>query len=189
VAPKGNKCFSVFCADTVPALISLGAQVTILNSEVAKKIPVEKLYTQNGIRPIVLSSAEVLDEIVVPLAKSLNGEAFFKFSFGGAVEFGGLNGAILLELEEDGITCHDARITVGCVSSGPIRIMPAEIFLKKKTLSEEVLQEVARIFASEVRPHPHHGYKPAYLRKRLEVELLRAFSFSWNAAREKVKDL
>lgn len=172
--PGGKKCWAVFCADTVPALISLGALVQIKGPEGAREFPLERFYTGDALHPFDLSPQEVLTGILIPVTPSPRGSALKKFSLRGGMEFAALNVAVVLEVEEDGVTCHTARITVGSLFAGPIRMTKAEESLIGQHLSGERIRDAAGIISSEIRPYPHHGYSAAYLRECLRVQTKRA---------------
>src|SRR5262249_40921024 len=50
VATSSPKCLAVSSTDTAPALIALGATVTLRNADGARTIPVADLYRNDGIR-------------------------------------------------------------------------------------------------------------------------------------------
>ncbi len=48
VAPSSPRCWAVSSTDTAPALISLGAEVTLIGLEGARRIPLAELYGDDG---------------------------------------------------------------------------------------------------------------------------------------------
>lgn len=173
--PKGKKCWAVFSSDTAPALISLGASISILGPQERRQLPLENLYTGDPLKPLAISDGEVLTEVILPGSLSLRGTAFVKFTLRGGMEFAALSVAVVLDMENDGSLCRGARITVGSVGAGPIRAVKGEHAVAGQSLSKKLFQEVARLVVSETHPFPHHGYSAAYLRACLEVETRRAF--------------
>ncbi len=171
--PKGKKCWAVFMSDTAPALISLSAEIGVMGSEKARKIPLESLYTGDGKKPLALDSDEMIGEILIPEAPVSRGEAFYKFSLRGGVEFGAMNVAAVLDLEEDAKTCAQARITVGALACGPRRALKGEATLAGKELSNALFLEVGDVIVKEITPIPHHGYSAAYLTECVRVGILR----------------
>lgn len=181
--PKGEKCWAVFTADTVPALIALGALVNITGPENARQLPLEGFYTGDALRPLVLSGSEIVTEVIVPAQSSICGAAFVKFNLRGGMEFAALTVAVLLNMEDDRHNCNSARIIVGSVSAAPIRARKAEQAMVDQRLSTDLFQEVAQIIANEVSPYPHHGYSVRYLKECLKVQSGRAL----NRALERVR--
>jgi CO/xanthine dehydrogenase FAD-binding subunit len=92
------------------------------------------------------------------------------------MEFGAVNVAVVLDGTDEGRTCHNARITVGSVSSKPVRAVKAEKALNGEKTSEDLLREVAKKIATEVRPVMHHGYSVPFLRACLEVQAYRTLA-------------
>jgi len=174
--PKGKKCWAVFSSDTAPALISLGALVNLAGPNESRQLPLEELYTGDPLGPVRISAGEVLTEVILPDITSKQGAAFSKFTLRGGMEYAVFNLAAVLYMENDGVTCREARITVGSVAAGPIRVRRAEEALTGQRLSDDLFQEVAPMVSSEVRPFPHHGYSRAYLSACLEVETRRVLS-------------
>lgn len=172
--PKGKKCRAVFMADTVPALICMQAGVEIKTAGNSRKIPVEKLYTGNSLRPLALLDNEIVSEVLIPSPPPMRGTAFAKFSLRGGLEFGALTCAVLLDMEDDGKTCASARITVGSVAAAPLRATKAESALTGERLSDKFLTEVARLVAEEIHPVMHHGYSVAFLRECIKVQASRS---------------
>lgn len=168
--PKGKKCCAVFCGDTAPALISLGALVNIAGPEGDRQLPLERLYTGDPLKPIGISEKEILSEVLLPGQTSSRASGFGRFSLRRGLEFAGLIVAVVLEMKEDKDLCLKARITVGAIRAAPMRMTSAEEAMRGKRLSKEFIKEVAHLVASEAHPFPHHGYTSAYLRECLKVQ-------------------
>ncbi len=114
--PKGKKCWAVYMSDTAPALMCLGAQLSIVGSGGLKMIPLEALYSSDPSKPLSLGPTEIVKEVWIPAPPPHRREVFVKFTLRGALEFAALNVAAVLDLESDGGRCLDARIAVGrCV--------------------------------------------------------------------------
>lgn len=175
-APKGKKCWAVFCGDTAPALIGLQARVKIVGAEGTREVPLEDLYTGDPLRPLRLADGDVLAEAVLPAAPAQQRGAFVKFSSRGGVEFAGISVAAVIDLAADGTTCTGTRIVVGAATAAPVRARRAEQALTGKELDTSLISEVALQVATEVRPLPHHGYSAGYLKQCLEVQARRALT-------------
>jgi 4-hydroxybenzoyl-CoA reductase beta subunit len=174
--PDGKKCWAIFAADTVPALISLGAVVNITGHEKDRQMPLESLYTGDALKPLAISDNEIVTKVIVLDKVALRGSAFVKFTMRGGMEFAALDAAVVLDMEEDGVLCREARITLGSISSAPIRALKGEETLARQHLSGELFREVAQVVASEARPFPHHGYSTNFLKECLRVQTLRALT-------------
>jgi len=182
--PKGKKCRAVFCADTAPALISLGALVTITGPGERRQMPLEEFYTGDALKPLAISNTEIATEILIPGNGSVRGTAFVKFSMRAGVEFAALNVAVVLDMdEEEGDCCREVRITVGAISPSPVRMVNAEDAMRGRDLSKDLFEEVAGMVASSARPFMHHGYSAPYLRECLRVQARRALETAHGSVR------
>ena len=167
--PRGGKCFAVFVADTVPALISLGAMITITDGINIRSLPLAKLYTGDALHPLDLEEGEILAEVLIPAPSPHSGTAFKKFSIRGGVEFAAINMAALLQLDSARRICTAARLTVGAISQAPVRLTEAEAALSGRKPTSALFKEVARLALADVVPLPHHGYSSSYLKECLTV--------------------
>jgi 4-hydroxybenzoyl-CoA reductase subunit beta len=170
LAPKGKKCWAVSAADTVPALMSLNAQVVIEGPGNNRFLPLDALFAGDSLRPLTLGPAEVVTEVRIPLSPGGRRAAFVKFSQRGGLEFALVNVAVVMDLAEDRKTCLDVRITVSGVSSGPIRARKAEATLVGQKVSPDIFRSVAETTANEIVPLPRYEFSRPYLRKCVEVQ-------------------
>ncbi len=176
--PKGKRCWAVFSADTAPALISMGALVNIRGLETTRRVPLEELYTADALNPLDITLHEVVTEVIIPGQKSRQGNAFVKFSVREGLEFALLNVAAVLSVEEDGVSCHQARITLGAISTAPIRMFGVEEALMGQRLSEGLLHQVVQIGAAGARLCPRLGFSATYLKECLRVQTCRALNLA-----------
>lgn len=176
--PKGKKCWAVFSSDTAPALISLGASISISSPKEKRQLLLEDLYTGDPLKPLAISDGEIITEVILSGSLSLRGTAFVKFTLRGGMEYAAFSVAVVLDMENGGSLCQRARITVGSVAAGPIRAGKGERAMAGQTFSKKLFQKVARQVVSETHPFPHHGYSAAFLRASLEVETRRALSLA-----------
>jgi len=174
--PKGTRCWAVYMSDTAPALSCLGARLQIAGSDGDSTLDFGDLYSGDPIKPLTIKPHEIVSGIIVPPAGGPRGWAFSKLTLREGIEFGALSVAVILESENDLRTCSRARITVGSVSSAPVRGMKGEALLKGKKFSLQLLAEAARQVAREVNVIPHHGYSKSYLVEALGVEIRNALN-------------
>jgi 4-hydroxybenzoyl-CoA reductase subunit beta len=167
--PQGRKCFAVFVADTVPALISLGALITLTDGDNIRSLPLANLYTGDAVRPLDLDEGEILAGVLIPAAGAQCGMAFKKFSIRGGVEFAAFNVAVFLQLDGGRKICTAARLTVGAISQRPVRLAEAEASLLGRQPTPALVKDVARIAVAHLAPLPHHGYSSSYLKECLAV--------------------
>jgi 4-hydroxybenzoyl-CoA reductase subunit beta len=167
--PQGKKCFAVFVADTVPALISLGAVITLTDGENIRSLPLAHLYTGDALKPLDLEVGEIVAGVIIPAPGAHSGMAFEKFSIRGGVEFAAFNVAVLLQFDGDRQVCTVARLTVGAISQAPVRLTEAEASLLDRRPTQALFKDVARSVVADLAPLPHHGYSSSYLKECLAV--------------------
>lgn len=67
IASGGKKaCFSELVSDLAPCLIALGATVTLHAAGGARTMPLEQLYTGDGVKPTVLAPGDLLTAVHLP---------------------------------------------------------------------------------------------------------------------------
>lgn len=187
--PKSRRCWAVFSADTVPALFSLDAKINITGAGAGGLLPLERLYSGDPLKPIAISEGRIISEVIIPKQVPVQGGAFIKFSMRGGMEFAALNLAVFIEVENDEMICHEARITVGAISGAPLRMVTAEQAIKGQRLSKELFQHASQIAASEAQPFPHHGYSATYLKECLRVQCRRALDLAFERILKRIEDL
>lgn len=151
---EGKKCFAVCPSDTAVALTVLGASLTIVGGEGTRNIPVEEFFTPLG---NVLSPDEMVTRINIPRPLPAARQVFHKFTLRKPIDFAIVSAASLITIDK-GIFC-DVRIVLGAVAFKPIRATETEEFLKGKELSEEVVDEAARLALVRARPLSQNSYK------------------------------
>lgn len=70
-AVKGAKmCFANYASDNAPALITLGAHVSLLGIDGKRQIPLEAVFSGKSGRPFTLKAGEILTHIMIPTNKT-----------------------------------------------------------------------------------------------------------------------
>ncbi len=116
IATGGKKaCFSEFISDTAPALISMNAQVRLIEPEGERVIALEALYTGDGVNPKTIKNTSILKEILLPRSQKYRC-AFKKLRLRETLEFTSLTTAV-------SINKHDIiRIVLAGVDPKPVLI-------------------------------------------------------------------
>ena len=111
-------------------LMALKARAKILSLTGERTVPVEDLYTGNGIQPLGLLPDELLAEIFIPRPEPKGGAAYLRYSLRKAVDFPMVSAGVSL-VKRNGI-CTEARIVLGAVAPRPLRLAEAETALRGK---------------------------------------------------------
>lgn len=162
VAPKGKECYSTYCGDLAPVLIALDAQVKVLGPDGERSLPLKKLYTHNGKKPLSLRKGEILKEIFLPppSGKTL----YLKWRLRESLEFPIISLALHLEKDEKE-RIKKARIVFSGVGSGPVEAFMAEKILKPGPIDNQMIGEVTEQAVKEISPMRTSIHSPAYKRK------------------------
>src|SRR5687768_18256671 len=119
VAPSSPRCLAVASADTVPALIALGAKVTFENADGRRDLDLAELYREDGIRYMAIGRDDVVVSVTLPDATGWR-STYVKLRDRNSFDFpiAGVAAAVRL----DGKTVTDARIAITGVASRPLAI-------------------------------------------------------------------
>ena len=119
VAPSSPRCLAVASADTVPALIALGATVSVENAGGRRDLDLADLYREDGIRYLAIGRDDVVVSVTLPDAAGWR-STYVKLRDRNSFDFpiAGVAAAVRL----DGMAVTDARIAITGVGSRPLTI-------------------------------------------------------------------
>ena len=122
VATSSPKCLAVASADTVPALLALGASAHLEDAHGAREVPLAELYREDGIRPMAMRQDEVLTDITLP---ELDGwrSAYLKMRDRNSFDFP--IAAVAAAVRWDGATVSEARVAITALGSRPVLVEDA----------------------------------------------------------------
>jgi len=150
VAPSSSKCLAVSSTDTAPALIALGAEVTLVNAGGARRLAVGELFRNDGIQYLTRRPDEILTTIHLPRLDGWR-STYWKLRRRGAFDFPVLSVAAAVRLTSDG-TVDAARIVLGAVASCPIDAPDAARALIGQPLSDAAIANAAERAVQPARP-------------------------------------
>jgi 4-hydroxybenzoyl-CoA reductase subunit beta len=114
IATGGTKaCFSNFVSDTAPVLISLDALIEVIDSKGVKTIPLESIFTGDGIHPRNLAPDAIISFILLPI-KDKSKTIFKKLRPREAVDFTSLTTSVTL------FESNRLKLVIGGVDPRPI---------------------------------------------------------------------
>jgi 4-hydroxybenzoyl-CoA reductase subunit beta len=119
VAPSSARCLAVASADTVPALIALGAKVTVENADGRRDIDLAELYREDGIRYLAIGRDDVVVSVTLPDAAGWR-STYLKLRDRNSFDFpiAGVAAAVRL----DGGRVSEARIAITALASRPVAV-------------------------------------------------------------------
>jgi len=161
----GEQCFALAVGDTVPALIALDAELSIIGPSGGRRIPVAKFYTGNGRKPYQLDDDELV--CAIELSDSSDGwrNGFLKKSVRGAVDFA--LAAMAIRLKPNGRKIEDIRIVLNGVSVKPIQAKMARSYLIGKDINNDTIDAAVKLILKESVPLSSIGTTVAVRRKMI----------------------
>jgi xanthine dehydrogenase YagS FAD-binding subunit len=158
----GGPSYIVHPSDLAPMLVALGASVSVTAPAGKRTIPLEKFFTLpsegNIRRENVLTNDEIITEIQVPASPFAAHSAYLKFKERDSMDFAMSAVAAAVDLQPNK-TIKEARLVLGGVAPIPWRVTEAEKFLTGKSLSTDVLNEVATLALKGAQPLGKNAYK------------------------------
>lgn len=150
VAPGGDRCWAVASADTVPVLVALGAEVSLLSTSGRRRFSVESLYVDDGLIPMTLRPGEIVIAVHLPQEHDLQC-VYEKFRIRQSFDFPLVGIAISLRRTADG-TVTDARIVTTAVASFPERAHRAEEALRNRSLDQDAIAAAGQAVFKQAKP-------------------------------------
>jgi 4-hydroxybenzoyl-CoA reductase subunit beta len=172
VVTKSKKCRAVSSTDTAPALISLGAKVRLVSAESERVIDLEDFYRDDGTDYMVRRPDEILTEIILNPADGWR-STYWKLRRRGSIDFPILSVAAAIRADQGGMI-EDARIVLGAVASRPLLSKETSEFLTGRQLTDEVIEEAAKIAGRPVKPVNNTDLDALWRKKMIPVYVTHA---------------
>ena len=150
VATSSPKCLAVSSTDTAPALLALGAEITLVSASGTRRIALRDLYRNDGIHYLTRQPTEILTTVHLPRSDGWR-STYWKLRRRGAFDFPVLSVAAAAKFDRDG-TIEDARIVLGAVASWPVEAPAAAAALVGQTLTDASIGRAAELAAQPARP-------------------------------------
>lgn len=150
VATSSPKCLAVSSSDSAPALVALGAEITLVSATATRRIPLSAMYQNDGIHYLTKQLPEILTAVHLPPPGGWR-STYWKLRRRGAFDFPVLGVAAAAKLAADG-TVETARIVLGAVASRPIAADGPASALVGRALTDEAIAEAAEGTAQLAKP-------------------------------------
>jgi carbon-monoxide dehydrogenase medium subunit len=178
----GNLCNASPAADTIPALIALGAECTIAGPDGSRSASVEDFVTGPG--QTILASAELLVEFRIPPPPERSADAYLRFIPRGEMDIAVVGAGVALTLDADG-SCTEARVALGAVAPTPLRVDSAAAALVGTRIDEAALERAAAAASQATNPIDDKRGTADYRRHVAGVLTRRAAGIAAGRARER----
>jgi xanthine dehydrogenase YagS FAD-binding subunit len=156
----GDPCFIVYPSDLAPALISLGARVTIGRAGGDRVVPLEKFYQPPSVdvrKENILAGDEFIRSVSVPPPRPGQKSGYVKLTERAAWDFALASAAVTGVVR--GKVFSEIAIVMGGVGTVPWRMTGAEAVLRGKTVTEALLDQAGRAAVKEAAPLAENAYK------------------------------
>jgi 4-hydroxybenzoyl-CoA reductase subunit beta len=160
VAPGGGKCFATFCSDLAPALVALGAEVTLAGM-VERIVPLEGIYNDDGMAYTNLDR-EILTRVTIRKRGLVS--TYRKLRLRDGFDFPEVGVAVAMKRNGG-----PAEVNIAVTGAG------SSLYVLKEKVAESDLPEVAHRVFKSVRPVDTMFFPPAYRKKMVKRLLLQAF--------------
>jgi 4-hydroxybenzoyl-CoA reductase subunit beta len=160
IATGGSKaCFSKYISDTAPALLALDAQLEIVGEDGLSTIPLNDIFTGNGVQPINLPGTSIIQNIQLPVNKTFR-TYYRKLRHRESLDFTSLTVAVSLDDNEE------LRIALSGIDPKPVFIHV------NQSVDPDLLIQTAY---KKSRAIDNDYYPRTYRKKMLKVFLHQAF--------------
>jgi carbon-monoxide dehydrogenase medium subunit len=146
----GNLCNSSPAADTIPALIALGATCHIAGPQGNRSLPVEQFCTAPGRN--TLARGEFLVWLEFPAPAKKGGSHYQRFIPRNEMDIAVVGCGAWLQLDAAGKTIERARIGLGAVAPTPLFAADASNWLAGKPATEETFAQAGEMARQVARP-------------------------------------
>ena len=146
----GNLCNASPAADTIPALIALGATCVIQGPNGGREVAVEEFCTGPG--QTALASNELLVQLVLPKPARNSSSFYLRFIPRNEMDIAVVGVGASVELSNDHQTFVSARIALGAVAATPLFAEAAGSQLAGQSVTEESIQQACSAAQDIARP-------------------------------------
>jgi len=134
--------------DTIPPLIALGAELTLISSGGQRKVKIKDFYT--GVRKTTLRNDEIVIDISFKALDRNQKGTFLKMALREAQAISVVNTAIILTMNDNII--ENAVITLGSVAPTVIECPRATAYLIGQSLDMTVIEKASEIVMQDAHP-------------------------------------
>lgn len=171
-------CHSAHPSDPAPALIALGAELTIYSRDGSSRaIPVEQFFALpegERRRATILKPDELVGEIRVPTPSEEARGVYLKAMPRETWAFS--LASVAVQGTWDGPVAREVNIVLGGVAPIPWRVVAAESVVRDQPMSGDLARDAGEAALVDASPLQHNGYKLQLARHLVERALLAAAS-------------
>lgn len=145
----GNLCNASPAADTIPALIALGARAALVGADGEREVAAEDFVTGPGQN--ALREHELLVELRIPRPAERTADAYLRFTPRAEMDIAVVGAGVSLTLDESG-TCTAARASLGAVADRALLVPEIAAALVGQPIDTAALERAAAAASAAARP-------------------------------------
>jgi 4-hydroxybenzoyl-CoA reductase subunit beta len=172
VAPGGTKCWAAFSGDTPPALLCLNAEIEIVGSGGARRIPLREFYSGDGENYRKLLPSELVTRVFLPAESADYRGVYRKLRVRGSIDYPLAGVAVVMKRANGHVA--DARIAMTAVNPAPMLVERAGEMLIGKAVDEALADAAGDAAARTAKPLTTSALTPEYRREMIRVFTKRA---------------
>lgn len=182
VAPGGERCWAVWSGDSAPALLALDAEIEIVGTRGARRLPLRDFYKNDGMDRIALGRDELLTAVHVPARMAGRRGVYHKLRIRNSIDYPLAGVAAVFDVGADG-TMREARVALSAVNPAPLEVGEADQMLAGKRYRAELIEAVAQAAIRTAKPLTTSASTPVYRREMVKLFTRRALEEAWNGNR------
>lgn len=176
----GNIVNASPAADSVPALIALGARAVIKSLNGTREAAVEDVLA--GINRTTLKKDELITEIFFETPNEYTASAFRKLGRRAALSIARISIAVVMEKYPDKPVYRDVKIALGAIAKNPFRALEAEALLTDREIGEKEIKiwskKISEIAAKTIGNRASAPFKKESIKGIAEEALLKILKAS-----------
>ena len=145
----GNLCNGSPAADSVPAMVAAGAELSVTNVEGTRRVPVKDIPAGPG--RTNLAQGDVVSAVHIPARGERGGDAYLRFIPRTEMDIAVVGCAVNISLDDSGIITH-ARISLGAVAPTVLLLDDAADILIGSSLDKATLDKLAEVASAACNP-------------------------------------
>jgi len=181
VVAGGKRCVAAASNDTAPALMTLGASLTLAGPQGTRVVPIDEFFHTDGAANTRRGEGELLVSVRVPAQRPGHRGAYVKLRSRESIDFPLLGVAARVDLEGGAVA--DADVAVVALQARPVRLKGVAESLKGKRPGDagllDALEQVGQRAYKQCNPMPNvtgdHEYRhemvPVFVRRALLAAL------------------
>ena len=162
VASGGKQCFAAFSGDVAPALLVFQAEVDLIGLKGPRRIPLAKLYQNDGMDQLTLKAGELLTAVHLPKVLAGCPSRYEKTRIRGSIDFPLAGAAVRLKMK--GKKVEDFAIALTGVNPYPQIVKSTDEYIGN-AFDDESLDKLRDSVRKQAKPMKTTTVAPWYRRR------------------------